>query len=64
MVPWQLTCAESAILMDFFIYFPSREIGSITYCTTGVVLQWMRSNPTLAGISHIVLDGESSVATS
>ena len=33
-----------------------REKGSILYCTTGVVLQWMRSNPNLDGISHIVLD--------
>ena len=33
-----------------------REKGSILYCTTGVVLQWMRSNPDLEGYSHIVLD--------
>lgn len=26
------------------------------YCTTGVILQWMRSNPNLDGYSHIVLD--------
>ncbi len=33
-----------------------RQQGSILYCTTGVVLQWMRSDPTLDGVSHIVLD--------
>ena len=33
-----------------------REQGSILYCTTGVVLQWMRSNPDLIGYSHIILD--------
>ncbi len=33
-----------------------REKGSILYCTTGCVLQWMRENPTLDGISHIILD--------
>ena len=30
--------------------------GSILYCTTGVVLQWMRTNPDLVGYSHIILD--------
>ena len=35
---------------------PPRETGSILYCTTGVVLQWMRSNPDLIGYSHIILD--------
>ncbi|TRY69262.1 hypothetical protein TCAL_13343 [Tigriopus californicus] len=33
-----------------------RERGSILYCTTGVVLQWLRSDPNLTGVSHIVLD--------
>ena len=33
-----------------------RDVGSILFCTTGVVLQWLRSNPYLKGISHIVLD--------
>ena len=28
----------------------------VTYCTTGVVLQWMRSDPLLREWSHIVLD--------
>ena len=28
----------------------------MTYCTTGVVLQWMRSDPLLREWSHIVLD--------
>ncbi len=33
-----------------------RHQGSILYCTTGVVLQWMRSSPNLDDVSHIVLD--------
>ena len=33
-----------------------RDQGSILYCTTGVVLQWMRTNPDLVGYSHIILD--------
>ena len=33
-----------------------RDRGSITYCTTGIVLQQMRTNKTLQGISHIILD--------
>ena len=26
------------------------------YCTTGIVLQWMRNNPSLNGITHLILD--------
>lgn len=33
-----------------------RETGSILYCTTGIMLQWLRSDPNLLQISHIVLD--------
>ncbi|QQP58356.1 Putative ATPdependent RNA helicase DHX36like, partial [Caligus rogercresseyi] len=33
-----------------------RERGSITFCTTGVPLQWMKSNSELKGISHVILD--------
>jgi ATP-dependent RNA helicase DHX36 len=33
-----------------------RQRGSILYCTTGVVLQWMRSDPNLSDVSHIILD--------
>ena len=28
----------------------------ILYCTTGIVLQWMKSNPSLNGITHLILD--------
>ena len=28
----------------------------ILYCTTGIVLQWMRNNPSLNGITHLILD--------
>ena len=47
-------CLFSCLTISSF----SRENGSILYCTTGVILQWMRSNPTLSHISHIVLDGK------
>ena len=30
--------------------------STVTYCTTGVVLQWMRSDPLLKQLTHIVLD--------
>ncbi|XP_047107788.1 ATP-dependent DNA/RNA helicase DHX36-like isoform X1 [Schistocerca piceifrons] len=33
-----------------------RHTGSILYCTTGILLQWMQSDPALPDISHIVLD--------
>ena len=35
---------------------PRTNGGSILYCTTGVTLQWLRNNPTLEDISHIILD--------
>jgi len=33
-----------------------RVFGSVLYCTTGIVLTWLRSIPTLPSISHIVMD--------
>lgn len=33
-----------------------RKQGSILYCTTGIVLQWLQSDKFLSSISHIVLD--------
>lgn len=33
-----------------------RNEGSILYCTTGIVLQWLQSDPLLAQVSHLVLD--------
>ncbi|XP_049580651.1 ATP-dependent DNA/RNA helicase DHX36 [Syngnathus scovelli] len=33
-----------------------RGKGSILYCTTGIVLQWLRSDTNLSSISHLVLD--------
>ncbi|PNF38309.1 ATP-dependent RNA helicase DHX36 [Cryptotermes secundus] len=33
-----------------------RKKGSILFCTTGVMLQWMQSDPVLREVSHIVLD--------
>ncbi|NXD70952.1 DHX36 helicase, partial [Eolophus roseicapillus] len=33
-----------------------RKQGSILYCTTGIVLQWLQSDKNLSSISHVVLD--------
>uniref|UniRef100_A0A8C6SL43 ATP-dependent DNA/RNA helicase DHX36 n=1 Tax=Neogobius melanostomus TaxID=47308 RepID=A0A8C6SL43_9GOBI len=33
-----------------------RRQGSILYCTTGIILQWLRSDRSLSSISHLVLD--------
>ncbi|KAJ7375602.1 ATP-dependent RNA helicase dhx29, partial [Desmophyllum pertusum] len=33
-----------------------RKQGSILYCTTGVLLRWLVSDPLLLGTSHIILD--------
>nr|CAD7423822.1 unnamed protein product [Timema monikensis] len=33
-----------------------RKKGSILFCTTGILLQWMRSDPALREVSHLVLD--------
>ncbi|XP_074635335.1 ATP-dependent DNA/RNA helicase DHX36-like isoform X1 [Acropora palmata] len=33
-----------------------REQGSILYCTTGILLRWLVSDPLLSGTSHIILD--------
>ncbi|NXD48760.1 DHX36 helicase, partial [Corvus moneduloides] len=33
-----------------------RKQGSILYCTTGIVLQWLQSDKHLSSISHVVLD--------
>ncbi|VDP88421.1 unnamed protein product [Echinostoma caproni] len=36
--------------------FPRRHSGSIMYCTTGIVLQGLQSDPMLRTASHIVVD--------
>ncbi|TRZ01981.1 hypothetical protein DNTS_024156 [Danionella cerebrum] len=33
-----------------------RKQGSVLYCTTGIILQWLHSDPLLSSISHLVLD--------
>lgn len=33
-----------------------RKRGSVLYCTTGIILQWLRSDPRMSSISHLVLD--------
>ncbi|XP_015109498.1 ATP-dependent DNA/RNA helicase DHX36 [Diachasma alloeum] len=34
----------------------SRDYGSMLFCTTGLLLQYMRSDPALRDFSHIILD--------
>ena len=36
--------------------WPARDRGCIVFCTTGIVLQWLRSSPLLDDVSHIILD--------
>ena len=33
-----------------------KNVGSITFCTTGMVLQKLQTNPELSNVSHIILD--------
>ncbi|KAH0624092.1 hypothetical protein JD844_007453 [Phrynosoma platyrhinos] len=33
-----------------------RRQGSILYCTTGIVLQWLQSDKLLSSVSHVILD--------
>nr|XP_005287021.1 ATP-dependent DNA/RNA helicase DHX36 [Chrysemys picta bellii] len=33
-----------------------RKQGSILYCTTGIVLQWLQSDKQLSSVSHVILD--------
>ncbi|XP_063298636.1 ATP-dependent DNA/RNA helicase DHX36 isoform X1 [Pelobates fuscus] len=33
-----------------------RKQGSILYCTTGIVLQWLQSDQNLTNVSHLVID--------
>ncbi|XP_012225359.2 ATP-dependent DNA/RNA helicase DHX36 isoform X2 [Linepithema humile] len=35
---------------------PSREQGSILFCTTGILLQIMKTDPALKSFSHVILD--------
>jgi len=34
----------------------ARDVASITFCTTGIVFQKLRTNPELLDVSHIILD--------
>lgn len=41
----------------FFIYrIPTRKQGSILFCTTGILLQFMKTDPALKNFSHVILD--------
>ncbi|CAM4578649.1 unnamed protein product [Leuciscus chuanchicus] len=33
-----------------------RKQGSVLYCTTGIILQWLRSDTYLTSVSHLILD--------
>ncbi|XP_077104242.1 ATP-dependent DNA/RNA helicase DHX36 isoform X2 [Siphateles boraxobius] len=33
-----------------------RKRGSVLYCTTGIILQWLRSDTYLSSVSHLILD--------
>lgn len=35
---------------------PTREQGSILFCTTGILLQMMKTDPALKDFSHVILD--------
>jgi len=35
---------------------PPKPLGSILYCTSGILLRTLRSNPQLDGVSHVILD--------
>lgn len=36
--------------------FPSNERGSILFCTTGVIFQYLKTDPLLSDFSHILVD--------
>lgn len=35
---------------------PQRRGGSMLFCTTGILLQFLKRNPLLRGISHVIID--------
>lgn len=35
---------------------PARREGTILYVTTGVLVQWLQSDPALTNVTHLVLD--------
>lgn len=43
-------------MISFIKRISPRERGSILFCTTGMLLQFMQSDPALKGFSHIILD--------
>jgi len=52
-------CGEKCSTAGYQIRLESRlprVFGSILYCTTGIVLTWLRSLPSLPSISHLVMD--------
>uniref|UniRef100_A0A3B5PSG3 RNA helicase n=1 Tax=Xiphophorus maculatus TaxID=8083 RepID=A0A3B5PSG3_XIPMA len=49
------TTEECRCDAKFSFRLPRRQ-GSILYCTTGIILQWLRSDPLLSNVSHLVLD--------
>jgi ATP-dependent RNA helicase DHX36 len=52
-------CGDRASSCGYQIRLESRfprDCGSILYCTTGIVLKWLESNPELNHVSHLILD--------
>lgn len=53
-----LRCVNFNRFINLIVFFrnPPREQGSITFCTTGIVLKQMEKDPYLKNISHLILD--------
>ncbi|KAK9505930.1 hypothetical protein O3M35_009886 [Rhynocoris fuscipes] len=49
-------CGESVGYQIRLEKLPPRSSGSILFCTTGVLLQIMNSDPFLTNVSHVILD--------
>lgn len=43
-------------LCSVYVRAVAPKQGSILYCTTGILLEWMQSDPSLAETSHVILD--------
>ena len=48
---------ESSVGFEIrFVNNKPRDKGAITFCTTGIIFQMLRSDPALSKVSHIILD--------
>ncbi|XP_037783678.1 ATP-dependent RNA helicase DHX30-like [Penaeus monodon] len=55
-VHWKLQIGESVGFHVRLHYQRLREQGGVMFCTTGMLLQGLHSNPTLKGVSHVIVD--------